>query len=69
MRFFFHILGNERTFADEVGENLTSVDAAQKHAALIAYELRLDDYEGCEVCAVDGAGTQVARVAIVRPKP
>jgi hypothetical protein len=68
MRFFFHVLGNGRTFPDDVGEELTSVEAAQEHAAQIAHELRLDDYEGCEVCAVDGAGTQVARITIARPK-
>jgi hypothetical protein len=63
-RFFFHILGGGQAFRDDTGDVFATVDAAQKHAARIAHELRHDAYQGCAVHVLDAAGAEVACVPI-----
>jgi hypothetical protein len=63
-RFFFHVLGGGQAYRDDTGEVFSTVHAAQNHALRIAYELRHDAYQGCEVCVLDAAGAEVARVPI-----
>jgi hypothetical protein len=69
MRFFFHVLGNGITVEDGSGTVLPSPEAARLYASVIAGELAQDgnQYRGCDVCAVDEVGNEIARLSVVVP--
>ena len=62
MRFFFHVIGNGKSVRDDEGELLASAEEAQAHAAEIAYDLRHDDFKGCQIHVTDETGQEIARV-------
>jgi len=58
MRYFFHIVGNAKLFPDELGRSLLTLESAQRHAKVLAEELRKGgDFCGsCFVRVVDEHG-------------
>jgi len=70
MRYLFHVVGRERLYVDDIGEQFSSPEKAEAYAATIASELASadNDYVGFEVQVVDGLARELARVPIA-PSP
>lgn len=67
MRYFFHILGDGRTYEDEEGTVLSGPQAARRQAAILAAELARDrdHYRGFMIYVVNGDGKELVRLPVV----
>lgn len=64
-RYFFHVLGGDRTHEDKKGTVLSGVLAADLQATVVATELAKDpECRGLMVYVVDEDGHEVARRSV-----
>ena len=68
VRYFFHVMGGNLPIEDDDGTLLSDTSDAVAHAAIVANDLALDDYQyhGHAVVVVDELENVIARVPIIR---